>query len=53
MKRKVFIEYYTPCTEIQRTKIEVLRNKRRLRNYYRKLVRPNLEELSQILSTLD
>lgn len=30
MSRRNFIKYYVPCSEAQRTKIEVLRNERRL-----------------------
>lgn len=34
MKRNLFIRYYVPCSEVQRAKIEVLRNMRRLFKYY-------------------
>lgn len=30
---KDFIKYYVPCSEAQRTKIEVLRNEKRLKSY--------------------
>jgi len=33
MKRKDVIKYYVPCSEAQRTKIEAIRNERRLKAY--------------------
>ncbi len=33
MLSKHFIQYYTPCTEVQRKKIEALRNEKRLAKY--------------------
>ena len=35
-----FIKYYIPCSEAQRTKIEVLRNKRRLDRYNQRKLYP-------------
>ena len=33
-----FIKHYIPCSEAQRTKIEALRNARRLKQYKDKLI---------------